>query len=246
MPRLVRNRARTWRRHAIRRAAACAAAALLLPVRAAATQQGDRPDTAGASRPSGSAGAAPAAVSAASPRVSLERYLELVRAGRFAAAAEYLDLPDSLRPDGPALARQLKAVLDRHVWFELETVSGAAAGDTADGLPPLVDQVATIRGREGLAQPVRLARADVGGEARWRFTRATVGRVPGWYAELGDRWLIEHLPATLLRPGPLEILWWQWVALPALLAIAVLLGITFSRVVRPLLARDLEDEYRLG
>src|SRR5690349_17157569 len=37
-------------------------------------------------------------VSPASPRASLERYLELARAGRFAEAATYLDLPDSLRP----------------------------------------------------------------------------------------------------------------------------------------------------
>src|SRR5574338_474670 len=67
-------------------------------------------------------------VSPQSPRASLQHYLELSRAGEYAAAAAYLDVPDSLRDEAPTLARELKAVLDRHVWFDLTTISPLATG----------------------------------------------------------------------------------------------------------------------
>lgn len=182
--------------------------------------------------------AAPEEVSSASPRASLERYLELARAGRFDEAAGYLEVADSLRSQGPALARQLKAVLDRHVWFDLDEISAEAAGDTADGLPPRVEQIAQIPGPGSDRRPVRLIRVDdSGGETRWRFSRGTVERIPAWYGDLGDRWLLEHLPQALLRPGPFELLWWQWLALPLLLALAAVLGYAARRMVRPLLGR---------
>ena len=172
-----------------------------------------------------------------SPRASLEAYLRLARAGDFVAAARYLDLADSLAGHGPTLARELKAVLDRHVWFDLAEVSGAASGDTTDGLPRGSEQVAVIRGSDGAPLPVRLTRTEDEGEVRWRFSRATVGRVPGWYAALGDRWIREHLPAPLLRPGPFEILWWQWLALPLLLVVALAAGTLLGRGAHAALAR---------
>jgi len=172
-----------------------------------------------------------------SPRASLGAYLRLTRAGDYAAAAQYLDLPDSLAERGPALARELKAVLDRHVWIELGDVSAAAAGDTTDGLPRGTEQVAAIRGADGISQPVRLTRIERGGEGRWVFSRATVERVPVWYAALGDRWMHERLPAALLRPGPLELLWWQWLAIPVLLVVSIAVGTLLGKVVRALFAR---------
>jgi MscS family membrane protein len=176
-------------------------------------------------------------VSPASPRASLERWLELTRAGEYDEAATYLDLPDSLRPQGPALARQLKAVLDRHVWFDLQEISPLAAGDTADGLSGRTEQIAEIRGARGDRQPVRLTRSQHDGETRWRFARATVARIPAWYAALGDRWFLEHLPAALLRPGPFDLLLWQWAALPVILVVAAGIGLGISRVLRSVFGR---------
>lgn len=172
-----------------------------------------------------------------SPRASLERYLELARSGRFTEAAGYLDLPDSLRAGGPTLARDLKAVLDRHLWIDLARVSPSALGDTADGLPRGVEQIGVIPAAGGVRQPVLLTRAGVEGEARWRFSRGTVQRIPAWYAGLGNRWLLEHMPAALLRPGPLELLWWQWLAVPLLLAVAAVLGYALSWSARALFTR---------
>lgn len=75
------------------------------------------------------AGAAPApaavpqAAAPDSPRAALEQYLLLCRAGRHGEAARYLEPPADRAAAGPALARRLKAVLDRHVWFDLALVS---------------------------------------------------------------------------------------------------------------------------
>lgn len=170
-----------------------------------------------------------------SPRASIERFLTMARAGNYTAAATYLDVADSLRGIAPTLARELKAVLDRYVWFDLPEISGIAAGDTADGLPPHVEQVARIpSASEGLT-PVRLTRAP--GDTRWRFSRGTVSRIDGWYAALPDRWMLEHLPPPLLRPGPFELLWWQWFLVPILLVAAIAIGALLRRLTHAVLSR---------
>jgi MscS family membrane protein len=76
-----------------------------------------------------------------------------------------------------------------------------------------------------------------GADGRWVFTRGTVGRIDSWYARLDHGWLLEHLPVRLLRPGPLELLYWQWLALPVLFVVAWLLGYFLSRLTRRLFAR---------
>jgi MscS family membrane protein len=49
--------------------------------------------------------------------------------------------------------------------------------------------------------------------------------------------LVERLPAWLLRPGPRQVFWWQWLALPLVFLVAWLLGALSARVARRLLAR---------
>ena len=171
-----------------------------------------------------------------SPRAALEQYLRLTRTGRYTEAARYLDVPSSAAADAGALARQLRAVLDRSVWIELDDVSGAASGDTTDGLPRSVEEVGTIVDSSGVRVPVRLSRTSTG-EVPWRFSRATIQRIPSWYATLPDRWMFEHLPKALLRTGPLDLLWWQWLAFPLLLALATIVGWLLSRLLRGSLLR---------
>ncbi|HZM00681.1 MAG TPA: mechanosensitive ion channel family protein, partial [Planctomycetota bacterium] len=123
----------------------------------------------------------------------------------------------------------LKAVLDHHIWFELDQISGEPTGDLDDGLPPGVEQLGVIPGDAAVPDPVRLRRHESGGETRWVFTAATVGAVDGWFAGLPNRWALELLPPVLLRPGFGDLLWWQWIALPALSVLAWLLGLLLSR-----------------
>ena len=176
-------------------------------------------------------------VASASPRDSLAQFLELCRAGDYERAAGYLDLAPGQESSGPELARRLKAVLDRHAWFDLDLISPDPEGDADDGLADGTDQVARIPGAGGALEPVRLARRGTADETQWLFTRATVNRIDGWYEGLQHHWLLDHLPAPLLRPGPGELLYWQWLALPALVLVSWALGFALSRLTRRGFAR---------
>jgi MscS family membrane protein len=172
-------------------------------------------------------------VSPGSPRAALQEFLSLARVGNYAAAARYLDTSDSASLDVPRLARQLKAVLDRHLWIDLDRISGAISGDTADGLPPAIEQIGSVRAADGTQVAIRLTRMLMpNADPPWRFARSTVDRVPALYASLDDRWVLEHLPEVLLRPGPFDILRWQWLALPLLLGVAAVLGALGSKLAR--------------
>ena len=168
-----------------------------------------------------------------SPRASLSRFLELTRRGRYEEAARYLDAPEAAL--APELARKLRVVLDRYVGFDLETISGASVGRSDDGLPAGVDEMATVPGLDGIAEPVRLVRHREEAGSWWRFPRATVERVDSWYERLDDRWALEHLPAVLLSPGPFSLYLWQLLALPLFFLLAFVTGYFVNKVVLALL-----------
>jgi MscS family membrane protein len=171
-----------------------------------------------------------------SPRASVKRFLDLCGAGEFAEAASYLDLPDAKKNDGPELARKLRAVLDRQLRGKLDGISPAAAGNPADHMPPGVDEIAAIPAVNG-PEPVRLVRRHFPDGTRWLFSRATVDRIEPWYGQLRDRWQHELLPRALLRPGPKDLLWWQWIALPIVFAASLAAGLVLGWLTRLAIAR---------
>jgi MscS family membrane protein len=178
----------------------------------------------------------PEEVASDSPRASVQAYLELSRAGRFDEAARYLIVPPELEGQRAQLAERLKAVLDRHLWIDLDALSSDPDGASDDDLPAHVEQIGTIPSGQR-NEPVRLVKTRDDQGAYWAFSRATVGRIDRWYDELSDRWLRETLPEPLLRPGPRDVLWWQWLALPLLLLLAWLAGRLLGAVTRRVLGR---------
>jgi MscS family membrane protein len=72
---------------------------------------------------------------------------------------------------------------------------------------------------------------------RWAFSRRTVARVDAWHDALPDRWIRDWLPQALQRYGPASVMWWQWLALPALAAIALAVGRVFGSFTTRLLHR---------
>jgi MscS family membrane protein len=46
---------------------------------------------------------------------------------------------------------------------------------------------------------------------------------------------VEHLPEALLRPGPRGLLWWQWLAVPALIALSIAAGAALGWATRRIL-----------
>lgn len=200
---------------------------VVLGAAAPASAAGDAPVAAAEAAPS------PVPVSPDSPRAALQAWLDLCRAGRHDLAARYLQVPDGDAVEGPVLARRLKAVVDRHLWFDLDRVSPFPEGDVTDGLPYGVDEVGAIPGPTGSPEPLRMTRASRHGEGpAWVFASTSVERIDDWYGALPDRWALDYIPEPLLRPGPRELLWWQWIALPVLVVLAGSLGALLARLSR--------------
>jgi MscS family membrane protein len=185
-----------------------------------------------------------APTSPGSPRAAVEAFLRLGEANDWEGAAAYLSLNAAQLERAPTLARHLKAVLDQRLVLDAETLSPLAAGDTLDG-DAAGDRVGIVRGPDGHEEPVRLVRTrDL--EIPWRFSSATVGRVDGWYDELGAGWLRERLPRALQREGWGHLYYWQWIgvllALPVLLLVAWAAS-TAGRFVLTRIARRTASEW---
>lgn len=165
-----------------------------------------------------------------SPRAAMVRFLEQANAGDLTAAARGLDLPAPDAPEGPELARKLKAVLDRHLWIDPDELSGDPAGNTQDGLPLDRELVGRIPVPGGPSEPVTLVLRGTGTDGRWLVSRSTLRRVPAWYSHLENRWALEHLPPALLRPGPMGIPWWHWLGMPLALLVGWVLGTLLARL----------------
>ncbi len=164
-----------------------------------------------------------------SPRTSVVSFLELSRSGRWNEAARFLEPPPRIVGSPAALAQRVKAVLDSNAWLDPNDLSPLDEGRRDDGLPPEVEEIASFTVPGGRL-PVRLVRTDGEGGPSWIFDRATVSRLDALYGSLRNRWALEHLPAPLLRPGPRDLLYWQWLALPLILVASYWVGLPLGRL----------------
>jgi MscS family membrane protein len=206
--------------------------------RAAAQEEAQREDAAQAEPEAD----ATATTDDTSPRAAMQDFLQAGRAGDYQHAARYLDLAvrgDRLSADGPLLARRLNVVLAQTVWVDPETMSGDPEGQLDDGLRPELERVATIETPRG---PVEITlRRDPGTEVPWKFSPATVARIPALYDEFGYGALGEVLPEQLFRVQFMEVQLWQWLGLLLLVFVAYFASWAIVwflyLVVRPLVAR---------
>lgn len=158
------------------------------------------------------------------PRSSVLGFLDATRDQDYERAARYLDarrLPKGFKQsDVPELARQLKIVLDRALWIDLDALSDDPKGYLDDGLPKYRDHVGYIEidGRKVNILLQHVPRRD--GVLIWKFASATVREIPGLHEEYGygpvGEWLSSNLPEFVL----LGLHTWQWVFLVGLTVIA--------------------------
>lgn len=177
----------------------------------------------------------PTAVSPASPRAALQEFLRHANAGDWEGAAEFLAIPAAQRERGDVLARRLKTVIDQRLALDLNSVSPLITGDTLDG-DPTGDRIATLTGADGREEPLRLVKY-AGPPVRWKFAQATVSRVDGWFEALGNSWIRERVPRTLLAEGPFNIYWWQWIGLAVAIPILALVAWGLGALMRAVLGR---------
>ena len=162
------------------------------------------------------------------PRGTVTGFLQATRRRDFRTAADYLDLrrlPHAqVATEGPTLARRLRVVLDNSLLIDPDVLSDDPEGAHDDGLPARRDLLGRIATNQGPLSIVleRVARDD--GVLIWKFSQATVARIPELYREFGYGPVGEVLPPVLVERRPLGIALWQWIALFVLAGLAVLLG----------------------
>ena len=155
------------------------------------------------------------------PRTSAEGFLNAAKANDFEMAAQFLDLrklPRGYREgDGPELARQLKVILDRALWVEMDNLSIDPKGHSDDNLPSYRDFIGRIdlddHSLDILLQ--RVPRGD--GVYIWKFSSVTVRDIPQLYKKYGYGEFGEKLHRSLPEFEFLTLQSWQWVMLFGLL-----------------------------
>src|SRR5213080_1716230 len=175
------------------------------------------------------------------PRGAMARFLTACREGRYALAAEYLNLrllPQSVRArKGPELARELETVLDRALWVDVDRLSDQPEGDPEDGLPALRDSLGTIETATGPVEVLIERVSQPGGPPVWKIAASTVAAIPALYDEFGWGPLAKRLPAPFFQLRFLHIRLWQWIGLVLLVAAAWLAAQLLGRVVVDLARR---------
>jgi MscS family membrane protein len=189
------------------------------------------------------------------PRSSVRGYLLSARARNYVQAAEYLDLrnlpPEMSESQGPELARQLKIVLDRALWIDLETLSTSPEGDRDDNLPIIRDRIAHITA-EGKTYDLLLQRVPNGdGVYIWKFSGVTVADIPQLYHYFGYGSLERIFPAWLFDVSVLGIHLWLWVVIIVICTFLYPVAMVLTKAVvailhrvRPELAEPFQASFR--
>jgi len=163
------------------------------------------------------------------PRSSVQGYLRAAGERNYVRAAEFLDLrnlpPELSQSRGAELARQLKIVLDRTLWIDVETLSANPDGELNDNLPTVRERIGGVTAQEKTYDLLmqRVPRGD--GPYIWKFSNLTVAEIPELYQQLGYGPLEHVLPAWLFEVSVLGVHLVVW-------AVAVVLGILLIPVAR--------------
>lgn len=177
------------------------------------------------------------------PRGAVFGFLESCRERDYERAAQYLELTrtGARRPDGEALARALKRVLDRGLTSDLNTLSDKPEGDVTDALSPDQERIGTVRLDGERAQVVLTRVRPAQGPPVWLFAQASVLDLASLANDVATTWAERTLPTWMVQRTFVDTPVWQWVALLLVALLAAALSRAFTklavRLLRPLVAR---------
>ncbi|HEY1434947.1 MAG TPA: mechanosensitive ion channel family protein, partial [Thermoanaerobaculia bacterium] len=153
-------------------------------------------------------------------------FLHAVEKGSYATAAEYLQIPASLRGQREDIAREFQTVLDhRFVSASLERISRSPRGTIDDGLPPEVERVGEVLGGNGRFDVLLVRRETPGSPTVWLFSWETIREARRLYGELGLPEIESRLPSFLVKTRLGSLALWQILAF--LLLLPVLFGVSW-------------------
>jgi len=169
-------------------------------------------------------------------------FLQAAQAGNYKNAADYLQMSAVRRQSqGPALARELKVLMDRAFVGSLRRLSTRPEGNPDNGIN---DQqtIGTFSSGESDV-PVLLVRVgDANSPKIWLFSANTLSKVPELYDNMQAHQVENKLPQILVTHLFLGMPLWQWLAL--LSAIPVAAGVGWVIVVLLAIPRRLYLKYR--
>ncbi len=172
------------------------------------------------------------------PRGAVSAFLEATTRRDYRRAANLLDLqgmpPAQAAERGPSLARQLRVVLD-NTRIDMDALSDEAAGRQETGVPAGRDIVGRVAEDGGGVSIVleRVPRDD--GVLVWKFSRATVARVPELYRAFTYGIVGDWLPPFFVETRVLGIALWQWSGLVVLIGASLLVSSLLVRRSMPIL-----------
>lgn len=146
------------------------------------------------------------------PRGTMLGFLRAAQSGKFALAAEFLQIPDQDRlKKGTELARKLNAVMSQNFPGSLDRIADFAEGSPGDGLPPNEELVGTVSGdKNGQIVLVRIEDKENG--PIWLISAQTLAQVPDWYREVGYPETEKYMPQVLVEHQLFSVPLWRWLA----------------------------------
>lgn len=167
------------------------------------------------------------------PRDSVRNLLEACHSHRLERATQYLDLKklskSQRESEGPTLAAEACALLDRDSTFELERLDSTAEGRRDDGLPQDIDLLQSFDLNDRPV-PLYLQREKDNGVDVWLISSDSVLRIPE-LTDLAEGPAIEKkLPSPLVNIRFIGTPLWVWIALILLALLISFVSKLLSRV----------------
>ncbi|QYX55397.1 mechanosensitive ion channel family protein [Roseovarius sp. SCSIO 43702] len=179
--------------------------------------------------------APPDAINRTTPRSAMESLQRVIAREDYAAAAHLFDLSDidpAQQPEiGARIAEQFAIVLERQVLIPWNDLSDRPDGwiDGSDKEPGTgrVRRSILLTLLEGDDHPIPLRLNRVkpdGADPAWVISAPTVRAIPALYEKFKPTALEQAMPEALRDRGPFGMYYWEWVLLPAVIALAILAG----------------------
>ena len=159
-----------------------------------------------------------------SPQSAIVAFLEAAHAQDYGKAWRYLDLrnmsEDQRLKNSAELARQLEAILDRDIQFDVGNLSRDPQGDVSDNLAPNRDRIDTFH-VNGQTLELDLERVTLrSGLSVWLVSSDSIARIPLIAQTTNNSMIERHLPLPLVNSQLIGTPLWRWIGL-GLLAIAL-------------------------
>nr|WP_255616812.1 mechanosensitive ion channel family protein [Aurantimonas sp. VKM B-3413] len=176
---------------------------------------------------------APDSVNRETPQAMMESFLFSAEAEAWKTAAHMLDLSNIDKAQqadlGPILARRLYQIVQHAMWLDWGELpdrpdaleANASSKNPMAGEPRRSIRLSIIDLPERPVS-IRIARVKPeNGEPVWLFSRQTVGNINEMYAYYGPTQFEQSLPTWMQKTAFWTLAWWEVIALPVVLIIAL-------------------------